>query len=227
MHFEPDQMTAETCRAVTAHSREQAVPSTTVLFNERYVRARGNMRVVAQSIRTTLSSLLDARLISSNVSCKDHNTLRGLQVAMDGDMLAAGPKLRKYASLMPRIRELNPTEVVLIGGNSSNNVLHLLPMLKNEFRVRLAVPAGSVARQHPNQGLIELLAADTPIKYVDRNDWDDAACILQSEFPHGKCRVESGLLVFTERSLHHSGRLSDARCCRWLDHISIGPLVVG
>lgn len=84
----------------------------------------------------------------------------------------AGAKLRKYASLLPALRERGVAEVALIGGPNSNHLVGLLQLLR-EWRIKpwLFVREAADAARRGNALFIEMLAEPGTVTVVPRRDW--------------------------------------------------------
>lgn len=84
----------------------------------------------------------------------------------------SGSKIRKYASLLPRLMQQGVREAFLIGGAYSNNILGLSQLLiENGIRPVLFLRKGVEGTVQGNRLLIELLVEKSDIHWIERADW--------------------------------------------------------
>lgn len=86
----------------------------------------------------------------------------------------SGSKLRKYASLLPFLRERSAQEVALIGGPNSNNLLGLAQALR-EIGVRawFFVREPGDRQLRGNSLLLDMLADPSSFKRIERSQWEN------------------------------------------------------
>lgn len=101
----------------------------------------------------------------------------------------SGSKGRKYASLLPFLRENNYTEVVLIGGPQSNHIAAMLQVL-NEHNIKahlfLKEPHSPKIILRGNGLLRFLLADEKLIHWIKTEAWGEAESLAKSFIAHRK-----------------------------------------
>lgn len=110
--------------------------------------------------------------------------------------MISGSKLRKYASLIPHLKNLNLQKVGLIGGAYSNNIVGLSQLLiENNMQPILFLRKPSNYEIKGNLLLIELLNDKKNIHWIERNDWSKVEEIADSHniyvIPEGAIQYES------------------------------------
>ena len=95
----------------------------------------------------------------------------------------SGNKQRKYASLIPFLREQEFQEVGVIGGAHSNHVSGMLQLL-NEHRIRAHLFLKESHNDHRggNRFLIELLSTPDQIQWIAHEDWPRVVSIARDYF---------------------------------------------
>ncbi|MBB65347.1 MAG: 1-aminocyclopropane-1-carboxylate deaminase [Waddliaceae bacterium] len=91
-----------------------------------------------------------------------------------------GSKLRKFASLLPVLRQ-KAKELIVIGGAQSHNVCALSQLLLEEgipFQLYLCEARQQAAR---GVGLIIRLLGKDRIRWISRQDWPKVECLAQEE----------------------------------------------
>lgn len=94
----------------------------------------------------------------------------------------SGSKIRKYLSLLPDIKRNKTSEVFVIGGASSNNVLGLSQLLiENGIKPTLLLRKPGNDRVQGNRLLIELLVPQKDIQWISRENWPRVEEIAASQ----------------------------------------------
>lgn len=84
-----------------------------------------------------------------------------------------GPKLRKYASLMPNLMAQGIRTALLIGGAYSNNLAALPQLLiENQINCKLILRGESNLNSAGNLLLIRMLNSTENLRWIPRNQWD-------------------------------------------------------
>lgn len=86
----------------------------------------------------------------------------------------SGSKLRKYASLIPFLKQQNIEVVGMIGGPNSNNLVGLLQLVReNGMKPHLFVREPGDRSLQGNALFLELLLREQERTFISRKDWDD------------------------------------------------------
>lgn len=89
-----------------------------------------------------------------------------------------GSKLRKYSSLVPRLKEEDVKHVALISGPNSNNAIAALQLLKEEeIKVSLFVRKAADTKIEGNGLLASMLCPKENIIEIEREQWPDVESI--------------------------------------------------
>lgn len=84
----------------------------------------------------------------------------------------SGFKRRKYASLLPYLREQGIRQVLLIGGSQSNHIIGITQLLREGgFGLHALLKQGHATASHGNGLLRRLLLHESEITWVSSSDW--------------------------------------------------------
>ena len=84
----------------------------------------------------------------------------------------SGSKKRKYASLLPYLRQEGIQTVGLIGGARSNHIVGLLQLLRERgFEIRLFLRESHAPARGGNAFLLGLLSRTEEIQWISKTDW--------------------------------------------------------
>ena len=87
---------------------------------------------------------------------------------------SSGSKIRKYASLIPRIKREGVKGVIIEGGLNANNSLAAAQLFRqNQIPFRLMVPEGSRPRTAGNQLWLKLLVAEDEMIFMADDNFED------------------------------------------------------
>ena len=101
----------------------------------------------------------------------------------------SGSKLRKYASLIPFLKDQGIERVAIVGGPNSNNVVGLLQTLREaKIRPYLFLREAADPKKRGNALFLDMLAPAGSIHSVARSDWENvesqaAAFLAKSKTP--------------------------------------------
>jgi 1-aminocyclopropane-1-carboxylate deaminase/D-cysteine desulfhydrase-like pyridoxal-dependent ACC family enzyme len=91
-----------------------------------------------------------------------------------------GPKLRKYASLLPNLLHRKIKSTLLIGGAYSNNLAALPQLLtENNIQSKLLIRGENTLKTTGNLFLIKVLNAAENLHWIPRSDWHLVMTIAQ------------------------------------------------
>ncbi|MDF2578301.1 MAG: hypothetical protein K0S74_1785 [Chlamydiales bacterium] len=118
----------------------------------------------------------------------------------------SGTKLRKYASLIPNLKQKGIEEVILIGGTFSNNILAGVQVLvENGIKPTLFLlgPPSSEKIQG-NYLFTNLFITPSDIHWIARQDWKQVTTYVQS---YAEQQVKKGIRTFI---LREGGSVTEA-----------------
>lgn len=125
----------------------------------------------------TLPTYIANKIIDVNLHTRIHPifTYRENTYVKREDELSAGivgSKYRKYASIVSFLQCNNYQEIVIIGGENSNNVVGLLQLLnENGFRAKLFLLRQNHSDLQGNSLWLRLLHEEKQIKWLNREQW--------------------------------------------------------
>ncbi|WP_372364519.1 hypothetical protein [Candidatus Uabimicrobium sp. HlEnr_7] len=127
--------------------------------------------------KETLPTFIAKHLLPLQLFTRIHsiNRYRSNTYVKREDELSAsivGSKYRKYASIIPFLKQQNFSEVAIIGGENSNNIVGILQFL-NEHNLT-AKPFLLKQNQHNLRGnslWLRLLCPENEIYWIERKDW--------------------------------------------------------
>ena len=95
----------------------------------------------------------------------------------------SGTKRRKYASLLPYLKNERIKEVILLGGEHSNHLPAIIQLLRERgINFKVCVKASHQAQKKGNRFLLHLLIHENEIEYLDSQAWKNAEAYLSDKY---------------------------------------------